>query len=829
MTTSGGCTDGLVATIGRSVIGDDAVLDGPFGPRRLVYADHTASGRALTFVEDFVRDRVLPLYANTHTESSATGLAMTRLREESRQALREMAGAGPDTAVVFCGSGSTAAIDKLIGILQLRVPADLDAQYGLSDAIPADRRPVVLVGPYEHHSNEISWRETIADVVEIPADDTGRIDLAALERTLAEHADRPLRIGSFSAASNVTGILTDTAAVAAVLHRHGALAFFDHAAAGPYTPIDMDGVPGPDGVPDPLTAKDAVFLSPHKFVGGPGTPGVLLVRRDLARNRVPVVPGGGTVAFVTPHDHAYLEDVEHREEGGTPAIVESVRAGLVARLKQAVGTDAIRAREDALVTRALQRWRANPALGILGDTGAERLAIVSFTVTAPSGRLLHHNFVVALLNDLFGIQARGGCSCAGPYGHRLLGIDDTHSHAFTDAVVSGCSGIKPGWVRVTLPYFLDDAVVDYVLEAVDLVATHGWRLLGRYRFEPGTGLWWHRSGRPRPTVGLDDLVLPADGQVHLADLPPVGEAPDLPTALLDGRRLLAEARPDDEDRLPLDGCPAAGPELQWYETGEEGAPAMTHPARPSPVTPEVAVHDELPPWRHPLVVVAHPDDESFGLGALLAAFVDRGAHPAVLCLTHGEASTLHEADAGPADLHRVRAAELAEAARILGDLPVELLDEPDGAVSRSDLETLVDQVTGSVWAHGSDGILVFDLGGVTGHPDHEAATRVGLTAGRVLGLDVLAWTLPLPVAERLRAEFGAPFVGRTEQEVDLVVRVDRERQLAAARAHPSQAVPGSVLWRRLDLLGDREHLRWLHRTGRSASPGMATTAPGPGS
>jgi selenocysteine lyase/cysteine desulfurase len=490
----------------RELIGADAIIQTPFGDRLMMYADYTASGRCLCFVENYLR-RLQRIYANSHTEDDISGRSMTQLLREAEQSIKRSVNAGATGRIVCVGSGATGAIDKLQQIIGVSLPPATRQQLGdlLGKALGPDKvssfkdylrenQPVVFVGPYEHHSNEISWRENLATVVPVQLDQDGNIDLKHLEELLQEPAYQGRqRIVSFSAASNVTGIISPVHEIAALLHRYDAIACFDYAASAPYVQIDMNP---PAGQYDGDASLDAIFISPHKFLGGPGSSGVLVFHERLYHRELPpTVSAGGTVDYVGPTQQDFITHIEEREKPGTPGVLQVLKAAMVFEIKDNVSVARITQREHELLDKVFERWLTNPGIEILGNQDpAKRVGIVSFNIRSDSGdesngHYLHPKFVTTLLNDLFGIQSRAGCSCAGPYGHRLLNIDEETSQEYRVCVVEGYSGIKPGWCRVSMHYVMDDLEVDFLLDAVDFVAGHGRLFMPLYDFNLYDGSW----------------------------------------------------------------------------------------------------------------------------------------------------------------------------------------------------------------------------------------------------------------------------------------------------------------------------------------------------
>ncbi len=482
----------------------------------MVYCDYTASGRCLRFVESYLQS-LQRVYANTHTEDDITGRSMSQLLHEAEVAIKASVNAGPNGRIVACGTGATGAIDKLQQIIGVALaPAtrkNIEDIVGQPmDMLLCDRKPIVFVGPYEHHSNELSWRQSLAESIEVRLDTAGNIDLGHLEELLKapEYKDR-LRIGSFSAASNVTGIKSNVREITELLHRYGALACFDYAACAPYVEIDMN----PAAVDDADASIDAIFVSPHKFLGGPGSSGVLVFNeRIYHRELPPSVSAGGTVDYVGPSDQDFIPRIEEREKAGTPGVLQTLKAALVFQIKDRVGVDVIEKRERTLTKRALDSWSEDDNIEVLGNPDPEqRVGIMSFNVKDDRGNYLHHKFVTALLNDLFGIQSRAGCSCAGPYGHRLLEIDEETSERFRQVVAQGYCGMKPGWCRVGLHWVMDDAEANYVIDAVHFVARHGHRFLSLYNFDLTTGTWSHKQDCCElPEFSLDAALVEDEGE-----------------------------------------------------------------------------------------------------------------------------------------------------------------------------------------------------------------------------------------------------------------------------------------------------------------------------
>lgn len=465
----------ILKYIREDVIGSDLVVNSPYGPVKVIYCDYTASGRSMKYIEKFIDNYIRPYYGNTHTTTSIVSRQTTKFRDEARQIIKDCVNASDEDVVIFTGSGCTAAIHKLIG--------------GLDIQKEEKEKTVVLFGPYEHHSNSLPWQELGVESRRILEKTNGQIDEDNLEHVLKSYSERGYKIiTTFSAASNVTGIMTDTESVTKLVHKYKGFSIWDYASAGPYVKIDMN--------PSKEAAKDAVMLSPHKFLGGPGTPGLLIAKKKMFRNEVPTNVGGGTVLYVTRDSHLYVNDIESREEGGTPAIIESIRAGLVFKLKEEIGTNLIERRDEELCRRAFETFHKHRQLFLLGSDKSKRLPIFSFIIRVPvEGKFLHHNFVSVLLNDLFGIQARGGCACAGPYAQDLLGISENLASCFISFLnnKNECQSwramevMKPGFTRINLPFFYDDLTIDYILKALVMVAEHGWKLLPLYVCDPMTG------------------------------------------------------------------------------------------------------------------------------------------------------------------------------------------------------------------------------------------------------------------------------------------------------------------------------------------------------
>jgi selenocysteine lyase/cysteine desulfurase len=493
-----------------SIIGNGRLIRTPFGPRRLTYADHTASGRAVALIEEHM-GRLMETYGNTHTEDDATGTITSELLHQAETSIKRAVNAGPGHRIISVGAGTTAAVHQLQQILGIYVPP---AGKDLFSALLAERfsaselssfmewingkRPVVFVGPFEHHSNEVSWRECFAEVVEIELTRAGFLDLDDLAQKLEQpqFAGRK-KIGAFSAASNVTGVKTPVHDVARILHRHDALAFFDFAAAAPYERIDCNR--------DEESFFDALYFSPHKLLGGPGSAGILIIHERIYRSDLPPTVGaGGTVEFVSFNAQDYIPDIEAREKAGTPGILQTIRAALALQLKESLDPGRIAGREAELVRKAHDMLAGRPGIELMGDVDLERrLPIFSFTVRVGSS-WLHPRFVTVLLNDLFGIQSRAGCSCAAPYGHRLLGIDELKSRKFEDTIIRGNIGLKPGWTRVNFHFLHTDAEVEFICDAIRFIADQGVAFLPLYTFDIRTGAWKHREFSPEPVVfGLD--------------------------------------------------------------------------------------------------------------------------------------------------------------------------------------------------------------------------------------------------------------------------------------------------------------------------------------
>ncbi len=486
MTTKTRHLESYFAPYRKNIIGCEQTFPSPYGDQRIVYADWTASGRLYGPIEELMMREIAPFVGNTHTETTVTGSSMTLAYHQARQLIKQHVHADARDVLISSNSGMTGVINKFQRILGLKIHERFTAQVQL----PAAQRPVVLVSHMEHHSNQTTWLETIAEVKVIRATDQGLIDLHHLEELLRHYQDRPQRYVAITSCSNVTGIKTPYHEVAALAHRYDGYCFVDFACSAPYIDIDMRPA-------DPAQYLDAIYFSPHKFLGGPGSSGILLFRSELYNNRIPDNPGGGTVDWTNPWgEHKYIDEIESREDGGTPSFLQTIRVGLCIKLKEQMTVAAILDREAEILARIWPRLSAIPNLHILAHQHQERLGVISFYIDD-----LHYNLGVRLLNDRFGIQVRGGCSCAGTYGHYLLNVDPERSRGITASISSGDLTHKPGWIRASIHPVMTNAEVDHLLDGIEALAAHHTEWSADYIYHAKTNEYVHciedRSCRER--------------------------------------------------------------------------------------------------------------------------------------------------------------------------------------------------------------------------------------------------------------------------------------------------------------------------------------------
>lgn len=452
--------------IRKGIIGIDQTFKTPFGKKKIIYADWTASGRMYRPIEEYMINEVYPYVANTHTETTETGCFMTRLYHDSLKKIKLHVHAGENESIITCNSGMTGVINKLQRMLGYRLHESFKKQIN----IPEAQRPIVFITHMEHHSNHTSWLETICDVEIIPPAQNGGVDFDALEPLIQKYKHRETKIASVTACSNVTGVYTPYHQIAEIIHKHNGYCFVDFACSAPYTDINMH----PE---NELQYLDAVMFSPHKFLGGPGTSGVLIFSNQLYHNAIPDNPGGGTVKWTSPfEEHLYVDSIEEREDGGTPGFLQAIRVAKAIELKEQMTTEKIQEREEYLLKKLWDRLATLNHVSILEDNITNRQAIISLQFDN-----LYYDIVVRALNDMYGIQTRGGCSCAGTYGHYLNNLDYNRSVELKCEIMNGNAMAKPGWVRISLHPTMLDSEIDEIADAIQFITENEAKITALYK------------------------------------------------------------------------------------------------------------------------------------------------------------------------------------------------------------------------------------------------------------------------------------------------------------------------------------------------------------